>query len=146
MIGLDTNVLARYYTAAGSKDDAATARQCEAARQLIESGKRLMVSQTVALELEWVLRGAYGVQAEEVQAVFLHLLSLSHVEFEDRVAVQAAASCLSIGFGFADVLHHGAYRRCSSMATFDDKGFAKRAKKAGLKPTVSLLQQTASKP
>jgi len=60
MIGLDTNVLARYYTAASSKDDAATARQCEAARDLIESGKRLMVSQTVLLELEWVLRGAYG--------------------------------------------------------------------------------------
>ena len=52
MIGLDTNVLARYYTAVSRKDDTATANQCEAARQLIEGGKRMMVSQTVVLELE----------------------------------------------------------------------------------------------
>jgi predicted nucleic-acid-binding protein len=136
MIGLDTNVLARYYTAASSKDDAATARQCEAARQLIESGKRLMVSQTVMLELEWVLRGAYDVAASDMQAVFLHLLSLSHVEFEDRVAVQSAVSGLASGFDFADALHHASYRTCSAVATFDDKGFARRAKKVGLKPLV----------
>lgn len=140
MIGLDTNVLARYYKAASSKDDAATAKQCEAARELIEGGKRLMVSQTVVLELEWVLRGAYGVAPPEMQAVFLHLLSLSHVEFEDRVAVQSAVAALGQGFDFSDALHHSAYRRCSAVATFDDKGFARRAKKVALKPTVTLLQ------
>ena len=139
MIGLDTNVLARYYTASTSKDDVATAKQCEAAKQLIESGKRLMVSQTVVLELEWVLRGYYGVSPPDVQAVFLHLLSLSHIELEDRVAVQAAVDAVGSGFDFADVLHHGAYRRCASVATFDDKGFVRRAKKAGLKPTVTML-------
>ena len=140
MIGLDTNVLARYYTAASSKDDAATTRQCEAARQLIEGGKRLMVSQTVVLELEWVLRGAYDVASPEMQAVFLHLLSLSHVEFEDRVALQSAVAAMGQGFDFSDALHHGAYRTCSSVATFDDKGFARRAKKAAWKPAVTLLQ------
>lgn len=140
MIGLDTNVLARYYTAASSKDDAATATQCQAARKLIEGGKRLMVSQTVVLELEWVLRGAYSVAPPEMQEVFLHLLSLSHVEFEDRVAVQSAVAALELGFDFADALHHSAYRSCSSVATFDDKGFARRAKQASLKPTVRLLE------
>ena len=139
MIGLDTNVLARYYTAASGKDDTATARQCEAAKQLIESGKRLMVSQTVVLELEWVLRGYYDVSAPDVQAVFLHLLSLAHIELEDRVAVQSAVDAVGLGFDFADALHHGAYRRCASVATFDDKGFVRRAKKAGLKPAVTLL-------
>ena len=140
MIGLDTNILARYYAAAGSTDDAATAQQCEASRRLIDSGKRLMVSQTVVLELEWVLRGRYKVTSDDIQAVFLHLLSLSHVEFEDRVAVQFAVDALGLGFDFADALHHSAYRSCSSIATFDDKGFARRAKKAALKPTVKLLQ------
>lgn len=139
MIGLDTSVLARYYTAASDKDDAATARQYEAARQLIESGKRLMVSQTVALELEVVLRGAYQVRPSRVQAVFVHLLSLSHVEFEDRVAVQSAVVALGLGFDFADALHHSAYRTCSAVATFDNKGFARRAKKAGWKPTVTWI-------
>lgn len=140
MIGLDTNVLARYYTAVSSNDDAATARQCEAARQLIEGGKRLMVSQSVVLELEWVLRGAYGVAAREIQEVFLHLLSLPQVEFEDRLAVQSAVAALSDGFDFADALHHSAYRTCSSVATFDDKGFVRRAKKAALRPAVTLLR------
>ena len=140
MIGLDTNILARYYSAAGSTDDAATAQQCEASRRLIDSGKRLMVSQTVVLELEWVLRGRYKVTSDDIQAVFLHLLSLSHVEIEDRVAVQFAVDALGLGFDFADALHHSAYRICSSIATFDDKGFARRAKKAALKPTVKLLQ------
>ena len=140
MIGLDTSVLARYYTAASSKDAVATARQCEAARRLIESGKRLMVSQTVVLELEWVLRGAYDVTPAEIQAVFSHLLNLRHVEFEDRVAVQFAVDALGLGFDFSDALHHSAYRSCSSIATFDDKGFVKRANKAALKPAVTLLQ------
>lgn len=140
MIGLDTNVLARYYTAVSSNDDAATARQCEAARQLIEGGKRLMVSQSVVLELEWVLRGAYDVAAREIQEVFLHLLSLPQVEFEDRLAVQSAVAALSNGFDFADALHHSAYRTCSSVATFDDKGFVRRAKKAALRPAVTLLK------
>ena len=139
MIGLDTNVLARYYTAASSKDDTATAKQCAAAKQLIESGKRLMVSQTVVLELEWVLRGYYGVSPQDVQAVFSHLLSLAHIELEDRVAVQSAVDSVGLGFDFADALHHAAYRRCATVATFDDKGFARRAKKAALKPPVALL-------
>jgi len=140
MIGLDTNVLARYYTAAGRKDDAATARQCEAARQLMESGKRLMVSKTVVLELEWVLRGAYGVTPVEMEEVFLHLLSLQQLELEDRVAVQSAVASLTLGFDFADALHHASYRRCSAVATFDDKGFAQRNKKSGTKPAVFIPQ------
>lgn len=140
MIGLDTNILARYHTAASSKDDAATARQCIAARQLMEGGNRLMVSQTVVLELELVLRGAYDVEPVQMREVFLHLLSLQQLEFEDRLAVQTAGDALAQGFDFADALHHGAYRRCRMVATFDDKGFARRARKAALKPAVTLLQ------
>ncbi len=140
MIGLDTNVLARYYTAASVKDDAVTAKQCNAARELIEGGKRLMVSKTVLLELEWVLRGIYHVGPTDMQEVFLHLLSLNQVDIEDRVAVQSAATALGQGFDFADALHHASYRTCNSVATFDDKGFVRRAKKAALKPAVTLLK------
>lgn len=56
MIGLDTNVLARYFVAEDVAD-AATERQRRAARDLIESGQPLFLAKTVALELEWVLRG-----------------------------------------------------------------------------------------
>jgi predicted nucleic-acid-binding protein len=137
MIGLDTNILARYYVAAtAGVDDAATFKQCEAARVLIDGGKRLMVSKTVVLELEWVLRGRYGLTPRQIQQVLAHLLSLAQVEIEDKVAVQAATNALSLGFDFADALHHASYRSCASVATFDDKGFARRAKRAGFKPSV----------
>ena len=140
MIGLDTNVLVRYYAAAVEQDSAATRAQCDAARKLIEGGKRLMVSKTVMLELEWVLRGAYRVTVLQMVQAFSHLLSLGHVEIEDRVAVQSAVTALAQGFDFADALHHASYRTCSSVASFDDKGFARRAKKSGFKPAVFVPQ------
>ena len=72
MIGLDTNVLARYYIA--DKADAESAAQREAARRLIESGQPLKVCKTVVLE--WVMRGYYRFTPEEVARVFDHLLGL----------------------------------------------------------------------
>ncbi len=47
MIGIDTNILARYYIA--DVGDAEAARQHQQARQLIESGQPLMVCKTVLL-------------------------------------------------------------------------------------------------
>lgn len=77
MIGLDTNVLTRYYVQDESDQEATG--QHEAARRLIESGKPLMVAKTVLLELEWVMRGYHGFSTEQVAAVLRHLLSLPHV-------------------------------------------------------------------
>ena len=140
MIGLDTNVLVRYYVqAAPDLDDETTFKQCEAARKLIDSGKRMMVSKTVVLELEWVLRGHYELTVQEVQQVLEHLLGMANVEMEDRVAVRSAVAALAQGFDFADALHHASYRTCASVATFDGKGFAWRVKKLGLKPAVHLV-------
>ena len=75
MIGLDTNILARYYIE--DEGDAESLKQREAARRLIEAGKPLMVSKTVLLELEWVMRGYYGFEPEAISSVFAHLLSLT---------------------------------------------------------------------
>ena len=140
MIGLDTNVLVRYYVqAVPGLDDEATFKQCEAARKLIDSGKRLMVGKTVVLELEGVLRGRYELTTQEVQQVLEHVLSMAQVEMEDKVALQSAVAALAQGFDFADALHHASYRTCASVATFDDNGFARHTKKLGLKPAVHLL-------
>jgi predicted nucleic-acid-binding protein len=134
MIGLDTNVLARYYVE--DKQDAEAARQHEAARRLIESGRPLMVCKTVILEFEWVLRGYYGFAQGEVSGVLRHLLALPHVTIEDRVTVEQALSHCDAGIDMADALHHASYRNCASMASFDDRRFARRAKKMGLAPAV----------
>lgn len=136
MIGLDTNVLARYYVAS---TDAPTQKQSAAAKKLLESGKSLYVSKSVVLELEWVLRGYYKSPPKDVLTVLSHLLALPNVEIEDRVAVELAAAALADGFDFADALHHASSRHCTSMATFDDKKFAKRAAEKAWKPPVKLL-------
>jgi predicted nucleic-acid-binding protein len=137
MIGLDTNVLARYYI-----DDAADTeaqRQRLAARRLIESGQALMVSKSVVLELEWVMRGYYGFSQSEVVSVLRHLLGQANFTVEDRKAVEQALFNCEAGLDFADALHHASYKGCKSVATFDDRKLARRAKKLGLAPPALVV-------
>ena len=137
MIGLDTNVLARYYV--DDEADAEAQRQRLAARRLIESGQPLMVSKSVVLELEWVMRGYYSFDHAEVASVMRHLLEQPHITVENRDAVEQALCNVEAGIDFADALHHASYKSCDSVATFDDRKFARRAKKLGLAPTVMVL-------
>ncbi len=134
MIGLDTNVLARYYVE--DRSDAEAERQRMAARRLIESGRPLMVCKTVILEFEWVMRGYYGFAQVEAVSVLRHLLALPHVTIEDRNTVEHALSHCDAGIDLADALHHASYRACAGMASFDERKFARRAKKLGLTPKV----------
>ena len=137
MIGLDTNVLARYYV--DDAGDAEAQGQRAAARRLIESGQPLMISKTVVLELEWVMRGYYGFSQPEVATVLRHLLGLHQVTIEDREVVEQALSNCDSGLDFADALHHASYKACASVATFDDRKFARQAKKLGMTPAVMIL-------
>lgn len=135
MIGLDTNVLARYFVAEADADPA-TEAQRQAARHLIESGQPLFLAKTVALELEWVLRGYYGFAAAQVDAVFSLLLGLPSLTPEDRPALEQALAGLRAGLDFADALHHASCRRCEAIASFDDRGFARRIRQLNLPPRV----------
>ena len=141
MIGLDTNVLARYYI--DDDTDAEAQRQRLAARRLIESRQPLMVSKSVILELEWVMRGYYSFAQAEVASVIRHLLEQAHITVEDRDAVERALSNSEAGIDFADALHHASYKSCDSVATFDDRKFARRARKLGLAPAVVVLSYRA---
>jgi predicted nucleic-acid-binding protein len=98
-----------------------------------------MVSKSVVLELEWVMRGYYGFDHAEVASVLRHLLEQAHIAVEDRDAVLQALSNVEAGIDFADALHHASYKFCDSVATFDDRKFARRAKKLGLAPAVTVL-------
>ena len=137
MIGLDTNVLARYYI--DDETDVEAQRQRLAARRLIESGQPLMVSKSVVLELEWVMRGYYSFNQAEVTRVIRHLLEQTGITVEGRDAVEQALSNCEAGIDFADALHHASYKSCDSVATFDDRKFARRAKKLGLAPAVVVV-------
>ena len=135
MIGLDTNVLARYFVEEADPDRA-TAAQRQAARQLIESGQELFLPKTVALELEWVLRGYYGFAVESVLQVFDQLLNHPCLSVEARPDLEQALAGLRSGLDFADALHHASCRDCEVIASFDDRGFARRIRQLNLPPPV----------
>ena len=135
MIGLDTNVLARYFVEEADADSA-TAAQRQAARQLIESGQELFLPKTVALEFEWVLRGYYGFAVESVLQVFEQLLNHTCLSVEDRPDLEQALAGLRSGLDFADALHHASCRDCEVIASFDDRGFARRIRQLNLSPPV----------
>ena len=135
MIGLDTNVLARYFVDEADADRA-TAAQRQAARQLIESGQELFLPKTVALEFAWVLRGYYGFAVESVLQVFEQLLNHTCLSVEDRPDLEQALAGLRSGLDFADALHHASCRDCEVIASFDDRGFARRIRQLNLPPPV----------
>jgi predicted nucleic-acid-binding protein len=136
MIGIDANVLARYYIR--DDGDEESLEQQSAARRLIESGRPLMVCKTVLLEFEWVMRGFYEFPRKHVVVVMNHLLSLPQLTVEDRDTVSLAVAHCEAGLDFADAIHHASYRECASVVSFDDRRFARRALRLGLSPRVSI--------
>ena len=139
MLALDTNILARYYVEEDNPSRA-TRAQREAAHRAIESDGDLFVAKTVLLELEWVLRGAYGLARRDVLRALGHLLALPNVEVEDRAGVESALAGLRSGLDFADALHHASGRACSAFLTFDTRRFAGRARRMALTPPVRILE------
>ncbi|MYM38547.1 type II toxin-antitoxin system VapC family toxin [Duganella qianjiadongensis] len=136
MIGLDTNVLARYYIA--DQADAEAQRQRLQALNVLESGTALAVCKTVIIELEWLMRHHYGLDCSASTAVIQHLLSQPQITIEDRPAIMQALRNHLLGLSFADALHHASYLHCTSMLTFDDRKFARRVRALKLTPTVKL--------
>jgi len=135
MIGLDTNVLARYFVAE-AEADATTESQRQAARRLIESGQPLYLPKTVVLELEWVLRGYYRFAVDDVLRVLDQLLQNPCLTAEDRPSMEQAVAGLRSGLDFADALHHASCRGCEAVASFDDRGFARKIRTLNLPPRV----------
>lgn len=137
MLALDTNVLARYYV---RETDASrpTLAQAEAARRVIEGGEEIFVAKTVLLELEWVLRGVYGLARKDILRVLEHLLARQGIEVEDRAGVEGALANLRSGFDFADALHHASSRTCTAFLSFDARRFAKKARRMALAPPVRV--------
>lgn len=103
MAALDTNVLVRLLV----EDDAA---QSAAARRLVRrsvaDGDTLFIPVTVALELEWVLRSAFGFDKAAVAQTFSQLLSSVELSFQSEKAVEIALALYGRGAAdFSDCLH-----------------------------------------
>jgi predicted nucleic-acid-binding protein len=103
MAALDTNVLVRFLV----EDDAA---QLAAVRRLIRrcvnAGEALYVPVTVMLELEWVLRSAFGFDKAAVQQTLADLLASVELSFESEGAVEMALAQYAQGAAdFSDCMH-----------------------------------------
>ena len=136
MIAVDTNILARFYC--DDPEDIEAKRQRPVARRVMVESPSLFVPLTVVLEFEWVMRGFYQASTEEFCLATQHLLGMSHVTVERWEAVADALNLHRRGLDFADALHWASSSACAGLVTFDDKGFARRAKRLGLTPEVVL--------
>lgn len=119
MIGLDTNVLARYLV----EDDP---EQCRRATALVDralaEGDRLFVPQIVLCELVWVLDSAYGYPRQEIVSVLRDLLRTRQLVIEDLDSTRKALDRYAAkGRDLADFLIVERCRRagCERVASFD---------------------------
>ncbi len=135
MIALDTNVLARAI-ATEIDADTATKAQRKRAQALLLSGQQLFVPVTVIEELEWVLRGAYGMPQDDIAAVFEDMLAVDNLTVDRAAAVSQALAWYRQGLDFSDALHLAQSGLCSGLATFDAR-FARTARRLGLELQVS---------
>jgi predicted nucleic-acid-binding protein len=136
MIAVDTNVLARFYC--DDPGDPEAARQRPLARRVMVESKAILVPLTVILEFEWVMRGFYEAEVETFCLAVEHLLGMPHVTVERWEAVKDALALHRRGLDFADALHWACSASCQRLVTFDDRRFARRARRLGLVPEVAL--------
>lgn len=138
MIAVDTNILARFYC--DDPSDREAVRQRPVARRVVLDAPALFVGLTVILELEWVMRGFYGLPPEAFCASVQHLLGMPHATVERWEVVKDALDMHRDGFDFADALHLASSAHCERFVTFDGRGLARRAQRAGLIPAVELAR------
>lgn len=118
MIGLDTNVLARYIT----QDDS---KQSPKANRVVESltpEEPGFVSTVALVELVWVLSSCYDFNRQQVAQTLELLLQTRAIVVENaQVAVRALRTFRQTKADFADCLveRSGQAAGCSRTVTFD---------------------------
>ena len=101
MIGLDTNVLVRYF----AQDDEAQSAQATTLMESLTDQAPGFVSLVTLVELVWVMQGAYKAKKADVVVILQMLLQTREVAIENtEVALQALAHFADSKAGFADCL------------------------------------------
>jgi predicted nucleic acid-binding protein len=111
MIALDTNVVVRLIV----NDDA---DQVKAAREFVLANDVILTT-SVVLETEWILRGAYGYAPVDVNRALRAFLGVSQVALSEPSVVRSALDYHEQGLDFADALHVASAASVGRLATFD---------------------------
>lgn len=137
MIGLDTDILARYYLKT-TDDDVKTQNQKQIAKNIIENTPNLFIANTVVIEFEWILRAIGKFDVSSIAMAYEYLLTLPNIHFENKVMAQKAISFAKAGIEFTDAFHLASCQNCTVMYSFDNRGFAKKVEKHQFLPTVII--------
>jgi predicted nucleic-acid-binding protein len=138
MIGIDTNILARFYC--DDPDDPEAVRQGPIARRIIVDSDAVFVPLTVVLEFEWLMRAFYETEPAAFCDVVAHLIGMPHVVVERWEAVNDAIELHRHGLDFADALHWTCSAQCREFLSFDDRRFVRRARRLKRVPEVVLAR------
>jgi predicted nucleic-acid-binding protein len=119
VIGLDTNVLARYLT---QDEPAQTKRANRLIAETVVGGDRCAIATVVLCELVWVLDTAYHLAREQIAATLERILDTGDFVVEERDVARRALTDYRRGPGdFADYVIGWRNRAagCAKTATFD---------------------------
>jgi predicted nucleic-acid-binding protein len=118
VIGLDTNVLVRYFV----QDDEAQSHEAARVVDALTDEAPGFVSLVVLCELFWVLRRAYRLPQDEILVVVGGMLSARELRVQEPDVVHRAVRSTrgtSIGFVDALVVGLGDAEGCTETVTFD---------------------------
>ncbi|MGI8651556.1 MAG: PIN domain-containing protein [Geodermatophilaceae bacterium] len=117
MIGLDTNVVIRYV----AQDDVAQAAVATQVFESLSESNQGHVSTVVLVEIDWVLRQAYGADRTSAAGVLQGLLESREINLEKPDALRRALTRVASGADFADALisELGNAAGCVHTVTFD---------------------------
>ncbi|GJG98771.1 PIN domain-containing protein [Cupriavidus pauculus] len=118
MIGLDTNVLVRYF----ARDDPGLTPVADALLDSLSSRQRGFVPTVVLAELVWTMDRRYGADHPEIIEIIGHLVQSEELVLESRRVVQSALRLYVASCGdFADclILRTCEDAGCDNLATFD---------------------------
>jgi predicted nucleic-acid-binding protein len=118
MIGLDTNILVRYFL----QDDF---EQASLATDLLENrltkSNQGFLSTVTILELNWVLQSVYSLDSRKIAQIILKLLSVQNLVVESASAVRTALKDEEQSFSNALIHAIGIENGCEYTVTFDRK-------------------------
>jgi len=114
VIGVDTNVLVRYFV----EDDSAQSRRVDA---LLQHGG-LHIDDVVLCELVWVLRSGYRFDRQTIADALRRILATAAFSFNDRDLLRRALADYMTGSAdFSDYVigRRNALAGCETTVTFD---------------------------
>jgi predicted nucleic-acid-binding protein len=118
LIGLDTNVLVRYFTA----DDPAQSRRARTVMNTLSIDEPGWVGLATILELVWVMKSVLRLDRTTIAGMIHRLLAGDSIIVEQAQTIETALRCYRLGKAdFADCLIAASARAagCSKTVTFD---------------------------